>query len=684
MEYFNKILCVTSPELTSGESPIFNEGTLNVYATNGKVSRVHRFGGEGGYTLYAWSSLPAKYKERFVAKYGDPEQKMKEAMMKDRIRLDCEARKWYEAFTYEKNGQAEHLTENLIEEYTINASVVKGLLHMMAQRRAIRQSLNGSMAGAWEVIYQSSEAMREEYGHTLPQNAARLKAKLKAFKSGGYPSLISGKIGNRNTQKITDEFGRLLIALKRCRVPVYTDTQLFEEANRRAEENGWKPLKSLSGMKRWLNSAAIMPLWYDAVYGEQAARQKFGRKHRTALPTKRDALWYGDGTKLNLYYRDEDGKVRTTQVYVVIDAMSEVMLGWHISDSEDYEAQYHAYRMAIQTSGRKPYEIVHDNQGGHKKLDADGLFRKLCHVHRTTQPYNAESKTIEAVFGRFQQQVLHKDWRFTGQNITAKKESSRPNLEFIEENRDSLYTLAELKDAYALATKEWNEMAHPAYGKSRQEAYDNSVNEETQQVTAHDMVDMFWVTAKRMSTFTDQGISVTIKKEKRQYEVMSEPGVPDHEWRRQHTYERFVVKYDPYDFGSVRLYKKEADGSLRFERVAEPYLVVHRAIQEQTAGEAAFIRQEQAANTTDRIERTVAGREIEKAHGMMPEQNGLRSPKPKGMTAAERRQIERRTGIYSRQPEEYKLGRKTKQVSLEDWAETEAVVVDFKQTAGKL
>lgn len=684
MEYFNKILCVTSPELTSGESPIFNEGTLNVYATNGKVSRVHRFGGEGGYTLYAWSSLPAKYKERFVAKYGDPEQKMKEAMMKDRIRLDCEARKWYEAFTYEKNGQAEHLTENLIEEYTINASVVKGLLHMMAQRRAIRQSLNGSIAGAWEVIYQSSEAMREEYGHTLPQNAARLKAKLKAFKSGGYPSLISGKIGNRNTQKITDEFGRLLIALKRCRVPVYTDTQLFEEANRRAEENGWKPLKSLSGMKRWLNSAAIMPLWYDAVYGEQAARQKFGRKHRTALPTKRDALWYGDGTKLNLYYRDEDGKVRTTQVYVVIDAMSEVMLGWHISDSEDYEAQYHAYRMAIQTSGRKPYEIVHDNQGGHKKLDADGLFRKLCHVHRTTQPYNAESKTIEAVFGRFQQQVLHKDWRFTGQNITAKKESSRPNLEFIEENRDSLYTLAELKDAYTLATKEWNGMRHPAYGTSRLEAYEGSVNEETQEVTAHDMVDMFWVTAKRMGTFTDQGISVTIKGQKRQYEVMGEPGVPDHEWRRLHTYERFVVKYDPYDFGCIRLYKKEADGSLRFERVAEPYLVVHRAIQEQTEGEAAFIRQEQAANTADRIERTVAGREIEKAHGVLPEQHGLRSPKPKGMSAAERRQIERRTGIYSRQPEEYKLGRKTKQTSLEDWAETEAVVVDFKQTAGKL
>lgn len=204
-------------------------------------------------------------------------------------------------------------------------------------------------------------------------------------------------------------------------------------------------------MKKWLNSPSVEPLWYDAVYGEQAARQRYGRKHKTALPTRRDTLWYGDGTKLNLYYRDEQGKVRTTQVYEVIDAMSEVLLGYCISDTEDYEAQYHAYRMAIQKSGHKPYEIVYDNQGGHKKLDSDGFIGKICRVHRPTQPYNGESKTIESVFGRFQAQVLHKDWRFTGQNVTAKKASSRPNVEFIEANKDSLYTLEELKDAYAAA-----------------------------------------------------------------------------------------------------------------------------------------------------------------------------------------------------------------------------------------
>lgn len=590
-------------------------------------------------------------------------------MTKASIKIDAKARDYYEAYTYmDKDGQERHLTEKMIEEYTINASVLGELEKMAARRQAIRSSLNAPMSGAWDLILDSSERMRESYGHTLPGTLARLKTRLKAWKADGYQSVVSGKLGNSSALKITGDFLKLIVALKRSKVPVYTDAQLFEKANEIAEERGWKPIRSLSGMKKWLNSSSVEPLWYDAVYGEQAARQRYGRKHKTALPTRRDTLWYGDGTKLNLYYRDEQGKVRTTQVYEVIDAMSEVLLGYCISDTEDYEAQYHAYRMAIQKSGHKPYEIVYDNQGGHKKLDSDGFIGKICRVHRPTQPYNGESKTIESVFGRFQAQVLHKDWRFTGQNVTAKKASSRPNIEFIEANKDSLYTLEELKDAYAAARKEWNEGVHPATGERRIDMYEKSVNEETQEVTLHDMVDMFWVFTKRMATFTDQGLQVTIKGEKRQYEVCSSPGVPDHEWRRKHTYERFIVAYDPYDFASIRLYTKGTDGSLRFERTAEPYILIHRALQDQQGtDDAKFIRQEQEANLQDRIERTVAGRTIAAEHGTDAEQQGLHSPKLKGTTAAVQRQIDHRMERYSQPPEQYQLGRHTKSLSLDDW-----------------
>lgn len=688
MEYFNKILCVTFEELTGGDTPVISPATLRQNMSRGKIQCARRGGGECTIALYVYASLPVKYRMKFEEKYGKPADVLKQQELKDWVREDGKAREFFEVFEYDLNGVQTRLSQKLIDEYTSNATVLGLLWQKMNELTATTHALGGGRrSDLWDIIFAQSEKLREVTKHTLPKNLSRLKEKMSQFKKDGYGTLISGKIGNKNTLKITEEASRRLIALKRSRVPVLTDSQIFETFNAEAEGKGWKPLKSIRSLKTWLDSAAIEPLWHDAVYGEMSAHQKFDRRHKTQLPTMRDALWYGDGTKLNLYYRDDDGKVRTTSVYEVIDAATETFLGFHISDNEDYEAQYMSYRMAIQVSGHKPYEIVHDNQGGHKKLQNQQFFDKLCHIHRTTAPYNGASKTIESVFGRFQQQVLHKDWRFTGQNITAKKANSRANLEFIEANKDKLYTLAELKAAYLKARTEWNEMAHPATGEQRIKMYENSTNPETPVVTASDMIDMFWVTCDRMSTFTSSGIEITVKGQKRTYEVMSAPGTPDIEWRRKHTYQKFVVKYDPYDFSSIRLYWKDKAGELRFERVAEPYLLIHRAIQEQTEGEAAFIRAQQTATEQSRIERQVAAKEIEYAEGVAPEQNGLVTPDLKGVSADVQRQIDRRTRKYSAAPEELSLGKWTKRVSSIDFAdmlEQKKIEMDAKKVAGKL
>lgn len=691
MEYYNRTLCVTFDELTNGG--IIAGSTLMKNVQRGNIQCARQGKGEGNYALYVYASLPMKYRIMFESKYGKPEDVLKAQELRGWVKEDGDARAFYEAFEYDLNGVQTRLSQKLIDEYTVNASVLKMLFERMNEMKSTTHALGGGRRGdLWDIIFTQSERLREVTGHTLPGNLARLKEKMSTFNKDGYPSLVSGKVGNSNTLKITEEAGRRLIALKRSRVPVLTDIQIFAQFNQECESKGWKPLKSVRSLKTWLESAAIEPLWHDAVYGEMSSHQKFDRRHKTQLPAMRDALWYGDGTKLNLYYRDGDGKVRTTSVYEVIDAATETFLGFCISDNEDYEAQYMAYRMAIQVSGHKPYEIVHDNQGGHKKLQNQKFFDKLCRVHRTTAPYNGASKTIESVFGRFQQQVLRKDWRFTGQNITAKKDSSRPNMEFIEANKDKLYTYDELKAAYVKARTEWNEMVPPALpisdgaeGRSRWQLYQESVNPDTQVVTASDMIDMFWVTCDRMSTFTSSGIEITVKGKKRVYEVMSEPGVPDIEWRRKHTYQKFVVKYDPYDFQSIRLYWKDKAGELRFERVAEPYIVIHRAIQEQGDGEAAFIRQQQQATEQSRMERQVEAKEIEYAEGVAPEQHGLQTPSLKGVSADVQRQIDRRTRKYSREPEELSLGRVTKKVSKMDWNEvSESVTVDMKKVAGKL
>lgn len=301
MEYYKKILCVSYDELTGGSDPVVKVGTLLSLQYRKKVMAAQRGGGEGKQALYIYASLPDKYKARFEAKYGDPAEVLKQEQMKKQLVIDTKARDWYELFEYDLNGVQTHLDERLIDEYTLNASVLNVLISEQNDRVALSKALNNKRGDLWEILLATCEHLRELHGHTLPANAARLRGKIADYKRDGYAALISGKIGNRNTTKITEEAGRQIVALKRSRVPVLTDAQIFEEFNRIADRKGWKPLKSERSLRQWLNSPEIQPLWFDAVHGERASHQRFDRKHRTILPTLRDSLWYGDGTKLNLY-----------------------------------------------------------------------------------------------------------------------------------------------------------------------------------------------------------------------------------------------------------------------------------------------------------------------------------------------------------------------------------------------
>lgn len=690
MEYYNRIVCATFEDLSSGPDAIMNLNTLRSLVFRNPSLRVRRSTWDKP-VLIDYYALPERYRKLYEERHGDPKMTLKEEIRKANLRLDAKAREYFEGYSYEKGGIMTRLPENLIEEYTVNASVLNILWDRYNDCKAYRKSLSGSMSGVWDVVSDTSEGLRDSYGHTLPTSVMRLRERMNRYRKDGYASLISGKMGNRSAAVITDEAARLIVALKRSSVPVYTDAQLLEKYNEEAKARGWKQLSGVRALSMFLNKPEIMPLWYDAVYGELKAHQYFSRKNRTELPSVRDALWYGDGTKLNLYYRATEGGrtvIKTMQVYEVMDAYSEVLLGYHISESENYEAQYHAYRMAVQMSGHKPYELVCDNQGGHKKLEAQNFFKKICRVYRPTAPYSGQSKTIESAFGRFQSQVLHKDWRFTGQNITAKRKSSRANLERVSANMDKLYTLEELKQAYAAARREWNEGRHPATGQSRIEMYRASENPETDAVGVMDMIDMFWLRTERLSTYTDNGLRITVKGKVYEYEVFGDDGLPDHGFLRTNFGRKFQVAYDPYDMRSVRLYTRDADGSLRFARIAETRMVIHRAIQEQREGEAAFIRSQIEANRQDRLERQAQARAIEREFGTSPEQQGLARAKLAGISggqAAVEREIERRAKKYSRSPEVVSPGELGKKISEMIYnPQTGGIDIDECRVAGKL
>lgn len=639
MEYYNKDICVTVDDLTQcyKGNVVMTESNYKKLAQRNRIVIARNGKGLGTYALIVYASLPTRFQSRFEEIYGKPEEvlkKEKENMEKELIlHTDLAARKFY---TEHILPSGKHLKDDQIEEYTINASILTELQRALNKRMATNKALGGIPRDLWEKGLEFIESYRAKYEHTLPQTVKGLRTKMSAFKRDGYTSLISGKVGNENTLKITEEAGNQIIALKRSMVPVYTNAQIFDEFNRIAGIKCWKQLKSPNSLVQFLERPEVKPLWYDAVHGELAAHQKYTRKHKTKLPGMRDALWYADGTKLNLFYKafDKDGKLKvcTTQVYEVMDAYSETLLGYHISDHENSVAQYNAFRMAIETARHKPYEVVVDNQGGHKKLKPF-LEKIKSHVFRFTAPHSGQSKTIENAFGRIQAQVLHQNWRFTGQNITATSEKSRPNMEFVDTNEEGLYTLEELKVAYAKAREEWNNLKHPATGISRIEMYNTSINPETPEVDDLDLMEMFWQTTEKPSTFTASGITIEVYGKKYTYEVLGSDGMPDLEFRSKNTFRKFYTRYDPKDMTQVRLYTQDADGGMRYAATANPYIEVHRAIQEQGEGEMGFIHEMDTRNKQERVKRQVAAAELETEHGVAPEQHGLNRPKMIGISA---------------------------------------------------
>lgn len=628
MEYYGNIIAVTVDELTGGDGcdTIMSRNNYRQLQQRGRINVLRSGRGYGSYALIEYASLPERFKTRFVAKYGNPDELMK----KEQIGLpqDLKAQQFFYDHVL-TNG--ERIPEPKQEEYTVNARVLNALQDMFNTQKAMRRACNNNTPIIWSNIFRASEELRETYHHTLPKSEARLRDKMREYAKTGYVCLISGKFGNTNTLKITKAGERQIIALRRSKTPVYTLTQLFEEYNGIAEKKGWKPLRSENSLRQFLERPDIKPQWYDAVYGELASKQIYSRHNKTLMPTMRDSLWYGDGTKLNLFYKDyEGGKlvVKTAFVYEVADAFNDTLLGYAIGKSENFDLQYKAFRMAVETSGHKPYEIVTDNQGAQTSKVAQTFFASITsHVSRTTSPYNPQSKTIERLFGEFQRQILGQDWRFTGGNISA-KDAWKINREFVDANKESLYTYDELLAAYAEARRKWNAV------NGRLAAYQASVNPETEVVSQIDMVNLFWIRTDRPSKFTADGISIQYQKRKYTYEVLTADGKPDYEWRKVNTGKEFIVKFDPMKMDMAMLFEQTATG-LRYVTSAYPYLTVHRNIQEQKDGDMTLIRQNDSENKRMRVQRRIENHSLEIEYGVAPEQNGLTTPALKGISESE-------------------------------------------------
>lgn len=656
MEMYGNAKCVTHAELV--DSGVITQAQYINYSKR-KQFIFHQRGGNGRIALIDYNSLPAPVRQKYDEKHPDAETRLKERIMSNILRKDIKAVEFYRRHTLpDGNG----LTDKKQAEYVLNAEVMNEMIRVEADARATQGKCGHSRPRvAWELAEATCEKLRQLYGHTLPKSS-RLREKFNAYKKYGYIVLVSQKNGNNSARKIGPREARMLLRLRRSVMPIYTDQQIFDEFNRLAEESQWKkdkaqalkPIKSPNTVRNYLYSPEVIPMWYAAVFGMQAWKGKFTTLLKTEQPSMRDSLWYSDGTKLNLYYKNREGKMCTTSVYEVMDAYSEVFLGYDIAPNENFDSQYRAFRMAVEVAGVRPYEIVNDNQGGHKKAAAQGFFDKIAVLRKPTMPYNGNSKTIESAFGRFQSQILHKIWHFTGQNVTTVKKNSHPNMEFIQQNAFALPTLEEVKQIYKECREQWNKAPHPSTGIPRTEMYRMSENPEAQPVTAMDLIQMFWLKKPEAVTYTNRGLVFDLNKQSYEYDVYAEDGLRNEAWALRNTGRRFRIFYDPMDMTRIELWEVLASGELRYSTDATPKLSIHRGTQERTTQETSFMRRtiEQSKDTMALIQ--IATEEFDLDEKIAAELFGLSTPQPKNVSEKQMKQVRK----------DYEQGKRTAPISL--------------------
>lgn len=387
----------------------------------------------------------------------------------------------------------------------------------------------------------------------LPEGRRKQLERLKKYREQGPISVIDGRRGNQNTRVLTTEHQRwLMAAYADHRKP--TVEMVYNIYLRHAKEQGWKAA-SISTVKAFIAKKSTRHI-VEIERDPKIWKDKFGYTITTAKPTNPCALYESDGTKLNLFYRERDGKTMAKlQMYIVADIASECIIGYSFGHSENSERVIAAWRMAIARTGLLPVQSRFDNGASHKSALVDGFIKCISDIHFRATAYNGQSKYIEGIIGRFQSQHLRFFHNFTGMNVRAKKDDSRVNESYLKSNPHLIPTKEEAIGQAIAAIEAWNHDTNKK-GIVRATIFNNEALNIGRALTEMDKINIFY-DERDAITFRKDGITMVHEGESYYYDVYDSSGLPDMDFHIENTNEQFTIKWNPKDLSHIYLLHKK-------------------------------------------------------------------------------------------------------------------------------
>jgi len=321
-------------------------------------------------------------------------------------------------------------------------------------------------------------------------------------------------------------------------------------------------------------------------------KQRFDTDTRSYLPriTARNAgsLYQMDGTPVQIFCLNhpskwnEDGKkIIRLNLFVIRDAYSGKITGFDMSEHEDRYNIIEALKMAVNTNGHLPAEIVSDNFSA-SKTDEYKAIKKFMEdkgvVVRAAKVGNAQDKgEVERFFGTFQSRFQRLIDGYIGEGIRSKRDNGRISEEFITKCRkeNGVYGYDEMMKIIAELIVIYNSSEiNEKYGtKTPNQLYAESEKPYIKTIDDLDYAQMFWLN-KEVQVKKSMIIN-EVRKSKRFYEIW------DNELKLQLNGEKVRIYYEENDASDIHVFTLDE----KFVCTCSQHAQIHEAYVDQVEGE---------------------------------------------------------------------------------------------------
>lgn len=385
--------------------------------------------------LFYLDALPKECKDEIYRRYPDAKAQAKAKPFIDTIVCDMAALDFYRNYQL---ADGRGLSFDKQGEYTNNASILNAFGEVLDRsdsehKKNSKKCIN--RAKFWRMAAEMLPRIADRFPNSLPGNSRRLQEKYNQYRREGYEALVTKKIGNTNSAKMSNK-EQIDVAIRIMADHRNLDNeQVAMLYNVMADKLGWPSVtrKNIEWCRRKHDLiCAAGRLGAKEFYNNRAMQVK------RAAPSFPLYMWSLDGWVAELFY--QGSKNDTTTYYnrltleVVLDPCTKYPIGYAIGRDEDTALITAALKNAVDHTkelfGRRyrAHQVQSDNFAIKSMMPA---YKAAGALVTPAKVGNAKSKPIERYFGTLNKNYANFFDNWSGFGVTSKK-SLQPNSDAIE------------------------------------------------------------------------------------------------------------------------------------------------------------------------------------------------------------------------------------------------------------